>query len=136
MHAFHHKLAFIVIVIMCCYSQIDLSYKVCRDFSKKDGAVIREFAPQSVDLGYNPLVESYQNTLKMVSTVSLLGDRRLEEVVANKPASSLAVSLGKALNGTPPPLCEKQVAQKPRKWQLPSECGRPVQNIAIQFAFL
>ena len=30
---------------------------------------------------------------------------------ANKPASSLVVSLGKALNGTLPPLCGRQVAQ-------------------------
>ena len=28
----------------------------------------------------------------------------------NKPASSLVMSLGKALNGTPPPLCGRQVA--------------------------
>ena len=41
----------------------------------------------------------------------------------NKPASSIVVSLGKTLRGTP------------RKWQLSSECERPVQNIAIQFAF-
>ena len=72
----------------------------------------------------------------MISTASLLGARHLWEIVENKPASSLGVSLGKALNGTPPPLCGRQVAQTSRKWQLPSECGLPVQNIAIQFAFL
>ena len=71
----------------------------------------------------------------MVSTASLLGAQQLWEVVENKPASSLVVSLGKAVNGTPPPLCGRQVAQTSRKWQLPSESGRPVQNIAIQFAF-
>ena len=70
----------------------------------------------------------------MVSTASLFSAPHLKDVVENKPASSLVVSLGKALNGTPPPLCRKQVAQTPRKWQLPSECGRPVQNIAMQFA--
>ena len=53
----------------------------------------------------------------------------------NKPKSSLVVSLGKSLHGTPPPLCGRQVAQTPWKWQLPSECGRPIQNKAIQFAF-
>ena len=37
----------------------------------------------------------------MVSAASLLGARHLGEVVENKPASSLVVSLGKALNGTP-----------------------------------
>ena len=33
----------------------------------------------------------------------------------NKPASLLVVSLGKALNGTPPPLCGRQVAY-PYRW--------------------
>ena len=37
----------------------------------------------------------------MVSIASLFGARHLWEVVENKPASSLVVSLGKALNGTP-----------------------------------
>ena len=37
----------------------------------------------------------------MVSIASLLGVRHLWEVMENKPASSLVVSLGKALNGTP-----------------------------------
>ena len=71
----------------------------------------------------------------MVSIASLLGARYLVEVVANKPASSHVVSLGKALNGMSSSLCERQVAETPRKWQLLSECGRPVQNIAIRFAF-
>ena len=47
----------------------------------------------------------------MVFTASLLGARHLGEIVENKPASSLVVSLGKALNGTPPSLCGRQVAQ-------------------------
>ena len=37
----------------------------------------------------------------MVSVASLLGARHLWEVVENKPASSLVVFLGKALNGRP-----------------------------------
>ena len=52
-------------------------------------------------MGVIPLVESYQNTLKMVSIASLLGARHLWEGVENKPASSFVVSLGKALIGTP-----------------------------------
>ena len=63
--------------------------------------MVRAFASQSVDLRFNPLVESYQKTLKMVFTASLLSAQHLVEVVENKPASSLVVSLGKALNGTP-----------------------------------
>ena len=71
----------------------------------------------------------------MAFAASLLGPRHLWEVVENKPASSLVVFLGKALNGTPPLLYGRQVAQTPQKWQLPSECGCPVQNIAMRFAF-
>ena len=47
----------------------------------------------------------------MVFTASLLGARHLGEVVENKPASSLVVSLGKSLNGTSLHLCGRQVAQ-------------------------
>ena len=67
----------------------------------RDGVVVRASASQSVDLGFIPLVESYQKTKKMIFTASLLGARHLGEVVENKSASSLVVSLGKALSGTP-----------------------------------
>ena len=65
----------------------------------------------------------------------MLGARHLGVVAENKPASSLVVSLRKSLNGTPPSLGGRQVAQTPRKWQIPSGCGRPVHNIVIQLAF-
>ena len=55
----------------------------------------------------------------MVSTASLLGTRHLGEVVENKPASSLVVFLGKALNGTPPLLCGRQVARPGEGWAPP-----------------
>ena len=73
--------------------------------NRRDGVVVRTPASPSVDLGFISLVKSYQKTSKMVSIASLLGARHLWEVVENKPASSLVVSLGKALNGTPPLLC-------------------------------
>ena len=64
--------------------------------------MVRASASQSVDLGFIPLVESYQKTLKkMASAASLLGTQHLGEVVENKLASSLVVSLGKTLNGAP-----------------------------------
>ena len=47
----------------------------------------------------------------MVFTSSLLGTQHLGEVVENKQASLLVMSLGKALNGMPPPLRGRQVAQ-------------------------
>ena len=65
--------------------------------------VVRASTSQSVDLGFIPFVESYLKTKKMIRfTASLLGARHLGEVMKNKPASSLVVSLGNALNGTPP----------------------------------
>ena len=104
----------------------------------------------------------------MIFSAFLLGAQHERDSVENKPASSLAVSLGKtllgqdtlrdpsifiwqtggvpartspgyscevALKGTPPLLCGRQVAQTTWNWELPSKCGRPVQNMAIQFAF-
>ena len=64
--------------------------------------MVRASALQSVDLGFIPQVESYQKTLKMVFTVSLLGAQRNKICMENKPASSLVVFFGKALNGMPP----------------------------------
>ena len=55
----------------------------------------------------------------MVSTASLLGARHLGDVVENKPASSLVVSLGKTLNVTPPPSCGRQVARSGEGWARP-----------------
>ena len=55
----------------------------------------------------------------MVSTASFLGAWQLGEVAENKRASSLVVSLGKALNGTPPPLCGRQVARPGEGWVPP-----------------
>ena len=71
--------------------------------------VVRASASQSVDLGFISLVESYQRTLKMVFTASLLDAQHIRDSVENKPASLLVVSLGKALNGMPPSLCGRQM---------------------------
>ena len=46
----------------------------------------------------------------MVFTASLLGAQHERDDVEIKPASLLVVSLGKALDGTPPFLCGRQVA--------------------------
>ena len=46
----------------------------------------------------------------------------------NNPASLLVVSLGKALNGTPPPLCGRQVAPP----VLPPDYNCEVANPACQ----
>ena len=62
--------------------------------------MVRASAPQSVDLGFNPLVKSYHKTLKNGVYSFPAWRSAYREVVENKPASSLVVSLGKALNGT------------------------------------
>ena len=57
----------------------------------RDGVVVRVSASQSVDLGFIPLLEPYEKTLKMVFVASLLGARDSWDVVENKPASSFVV---------------------------------------------
>ena len=66
---------------------------------RRDGVVVGASALQSVDLWFISLVESYQKTLK--NGIHSFPNKRsaFGEVVENKPASSLVVSLGKALNG-------------------------------------
>ena len=46
----------------------------------------------------------------MVFSAFLLGAQHNRVSVENKPASLLAMSLGKTLNGLPPSLCGRQVA--------------------------
>ena len=71
----------------------------------------------------------------MVSTASLLGARHLGEVVENKPASSLVVSLGKALNGTPRPLCGRQGGPNSLEMATPKQVRtfRPKYSDTIRF---
>ena len=103
---------------------------------RRDGVMVRASTSQSLDLGFIPLVESYQKTLKddIHSFPAWLSAFRGG---CGKQADKFTCYvLGQGtFNGMPPPLCGRQVAQTPRKWQLSSECGRPVQNIEIQFAF-
>ena len=71
--------------------------------------MVRASASQSVDLGFIPLVESYQKTLKNGIHSFPLGAQQIRASVENKPASLLVVSLGKALNGMLPSLCGRQM---------------------------
>ena len=68
---------------------------------QRDGVVVRASASLSVDLGFIPLVESYQKTLKDAIYSFPAWRSEFMGGVENKPASSLVVSLGKALNWTP-----------------------------------
>ena len=74
--------------------------------------MVRASALQSVDLGFISQVKSYQKTLKMVFTASLLGAQHIRDSVENKPASLLVVSLSKALNGMPVFMWQTDVGAK------------------------
>ena len=76
-----------------------------------DGVVVRASALQSVDQAFISQVESYQKTLKMFFTASLLGTKHKKDGVENKPASLHVVSLAKTLYQMPRSLCDKQVAE-------------------------
>ena len=58
---------------------------------RRDGVVVRASTSQSVDLGFTPYVESYQKTLKMVFTASLLGAQHKKGLVrrTSRPACLL-----------------------------------------------
>ena len=72
----------------------------------------------------------------MVSTSSLLGAQHLGDVVENKPASLLVVSLGKALNRMPPPLCGRQVAQTTLEMATPKQVQTSCPKYSDTICFL
>ena len=73
--------------------------------------MIRAYALLSVDQAFISQVESYQKTLEMFFTASLLGTKHKKDGVENKPASLHVVPLAKTLNQIPRSLCGKQVAE-------------------------
>ena len=70
---------------------------------RRDGVVVRASASQSVDLGFNPLVELYQKTLKNGIHSFPAWRSAFRGGCEEQAGNSLVVSLFKALNGTPPP---------------------------------
>ena len=94
----------------------------------KNGVVVRASASQSVDQGFIPLVESYQKTLKN-DIYSIPAWRLAFMGGCGEQAGKFACCvLGQGTSRDAPRLCGRQVT---RKWQLPSDCGLTVQNIAI-----
>ena len=73
--------------------------------------MVRTTALQSVDLGFISLVKSYQKNLKNGIRTSMLGAQHTRDSVEDKPASLLAVSLGKALNEMALSLCGRQMVE-------------------------
>ena len=69
----------------------------------------KAFASGAVDLSFiSSRVKPM--TLKLVFTAFLLDAQHYRNSVANKPASSLVVPLGKALSGFPSSWCGRQIA--------------------------
>ena len=92
--------------------------KVSED--RRDGVVVRASALQSVDLGFIPLVESYQNILKNV-IYSLPAWRSAFMGSCGQQAGKFTCCvLGQGIQRDAPPLCGRQVT---RKWQLPDLFG-------------
>ena len=88
--------------------------RICKIMNQRDGEVVRASALQSVDLGFNPLVESYQKTLKN-GIYSFPDWRSAFKGGCGEQAGNFSCCvLDKALNG-PPSFCGRQVAQTPRK---------------------
>ena len=81
--------------VQFCSLYMYILYKLGRN-----GVVVRASASKSVDQMFIPLVESCHKTLKNGIRSFPAWRSAFREVVENKPASSLVVSLGKALNGT------------------------------------
>ena len=96
--------------------------------NRRDGVVVRAPASQSVDLGFIPLVESYRKTLKN-GIYGFPAWRWTFMGGCGEQAGKFACCVrGQGTQRDAPPLCGRQVT---RKWQLPSEYGLTVQNIAI-----
>ena len=73
--------------------------------------MVRASALQSVGVGFVSQVESYKKTLKNGIHSFPAWRSAHRDSVENKPASLLVVSLGKALDGTPPPLRGRPVVR-------------------------
>ena len=89
--------------LCCSYCCDTLTYR-------RERVAVRTSASQSVNLGFIPVVESYQKTKKWYSLLLCLAlSIKKGNSVQNKPASLLVVFSGKALHEMPPLLCGRQV---------------------------
>ena len=86
-------------------------YQRLTKINRRDGVVVRASASQSADLEFIPLVESYQKTLKNGIHGFPAWCSAFSGGCGEQADKFVVVSLGKTLNGTPPPLCGRQVAQ-------------------------
>ena len=99
---------------------------------QRDGVVVRASTSHSVDSEFIPLVESYQKILKN-GIYSFSAWRSTFMGGCGEQAGKFACVLVQGTEQEAPPSCGRQVT---RKWQLPSECGLAVQNIAMHRFFV
>ena len=127
-------------------ARLEVKSRLCRSswraftsthpLDRRDGVVVRASASQSVDLGFIPLVELFlKKTLKNGIRSFPAWRSAFRRGCGEQAGKFACYVLGQGTLRDPPPLCGRQVPHKPRKRQLPSECGLLVQSIAIQFAF-
>ena len=76
---------------------------------RRDGAVVRASASQSVDMGSFPRSSHTKRLLKNDLHSFPAWRSAHRDSVENKPASLLVVFFSKTLNGTPPSLCGRQM---------------------------
>ena len=75
--------------------------------NRRDGVVVRASVSQSIDMGF------LSHTKKLKSGIHSFPAWRSAhwDSVENKPENLLVVSLGKALNGSPPSSCGRKMAR-------------------------
>ena len=138
---FDNRLHFIVLkdfILWWMVLKICFQWKIVKMYQttdRRDGVVVRASALQSVDLGFDPLVKSYQKTFKNGIHNFPAWCSEFNGGCGEQASKFACCLLGQGTLRDAPPLYGRQVPQTPRKWQLPSDCRRPTQNIAIQFAF-
>ena len=86
---------------------------------RRDGIVVRASASQSIDLGFTPFVESYQKTFKNGIHSFSAWHSAFRGDCGEQAGKFAGCVLGKVLNGTPPPLCGRQVAKPGEGWAPP-----------------
>ena len=102
---------------------------------RRDGAVVRASASQSVDLGFIPLVESHQKTFKNDIHSFPAWRSAFRESCGEQAGKFACCVLGQGTYGTPPSLCGRQGPQNTSEMATPKrvQTSRPKYSDTICF---
>ena len=89
--------------------------KIVSNPNRRDDVVVRASASQSVDLGFIPLVESYQETLKNGIHSFPAWRSAFMGGCGEQVGKFGCCVLGQVTKRDAPPLCGRQVAEPPQK---------------------